>query len=349
MGGISNTGLYWVHIFPLAAFFLKGKRVGFIWISVLFLMMSTILLLHLLHILTLPYDTEMLSILLVSYTFTTLFVHHYEDARSSYQIQTNQLTKELESFNHELQSKVAQEIKKSAQKDTLLILQSKMAGMGEMLGHISHQWKQPLATLSVIQSNMAMNASVNREINSDLRQDIHNIHFQIGYMSTTMRDFLNYYKTDNAIHTFLVKTIISQIKNYLNTSLMQHHIDLIFEYNNNEQILGYENALMQVLITLISNAKEAHILYKSPNPFIQVTFLSNSSTYVITVDDNAGGIDTAIKSLIFDAHFTTKVHGNGLGLYMAKEIINDKMKGEIEVHNIPQGSRFTIVLPKISL
>jgi C4-dicarboxylate-specific signal transduction histidine kinase len=228
-------------------------------------------------------------------------------------------------------------------------MQSKMAGMGEMLGHISHQWKQPLATLSVIQTNLRMQLELQDVQDENILKNITDTQLQIEYMNTTMKDFLNYYNKDKGVSSFTFATLMSRISNYLSSTLRLSSMQLTIHNPEDVKLHTYENAMMQVLINLISNAKEALLAQKISNPSIHIEANLQADNIIITVQDNAGGIDPSIIAFVFQAHFTTKAHGNGLGLHMSHEIVTQRMHGTLNVINNNNGALFTIIVPYISL
>jgi two-component system, NtrC family, C4-dicarboxylate transport sensor histidine kinase DctB len=312
-------------------------------------MMLSLLLAHSVNFITLPYDPISLLIVMVTFAVNAILIAHYETTRAMFETQSKMYHQELQEINNTLEVKIEKEIQKGQKKDALLSMQSKMAGMGEMLGHISHQWKQPLATLSIIQTNLRMQLELQDLEDESILNNITDAELQIEYMNTTMKDFLNYYNKDQCISSFTFETLMKRTTNFLSSTLKLSSIELTLHNPDDVKLHTYENAMMQVLINLISNAKEALLAQKTVNPTIYIEAKLQADNIIITVQDNAGGIDPSIIDFLFQAHFTTKAHGNGLGLYMSHEIVTQRMHGTLSVINNNNGALFTIIVPYILL
>ena len=256
-----------------------------------------------------------------------------------------------------------EDYKKAIQKDTqiivekekLLVQQSKMAIMGEMIGNIAHQWKQPLSLISMSNALIQMDREKIIEVEEkEVKTAIENIDNSVQHLSDTIDDFRNFFKPSKekgyfSIEKVFIKTfklIDSQFKN----SLIVIHKDI-----KDIQAFGYENELLQVIINILKNAKDEFI--KKDTNIKRLLFISTTketNMLVIKIRDNAGGIPENIINKIFEAYFTTKADndGTGIGLYMSKQIV-DGMNGELKVSNIEYefegenfiGAEFTISIP----
>jgi len=259
----------------------------------------------------------------------------------------NDITK-IKVSQEELKLKVEDEVKKNRAKDRILIQQSKLASMGEMIGNIAHQWRQPLNNVSLILQFIRDNYK-NEAVSSDkLEKFINKANTHIDYMSETIDDFRNFYKPSKTQHEFSLKecidTLLYMIKNQYASENITIHFDSI-----DVVITNYENELKQSLLNILNNAKDALISKKENNDFdalINISLEHNENMVKIEIINNGGNIKDDIIDRIFEPYFTTKFEhqGTGIGLYMTKSIIETNMKGKIEVENIKDGVKFIITL-----
>ena len=231
--------------------------------------------------------------------------------------------------------KINLEAKNSLEKEKLMLQQSKMAIMGEMIANIAHQWKQPLNLISISSGLIKINQEVKDfSTPEEINKTIDNIDTSVKYLSETIDDFRNFFKPDKEKSYFHISDSINQTIKLVSSQFKNNSIELLQEIENVE-LLGYQNELSQVLINILKNAKDE--LVKLDNSKRRLVFIKTYVEYqnlIIEIKDNAGGIPENIKDKIFDAYFTTKKddEGTGIGLYMSKQII-EGMKGKIEVSN----------------
>jgi len=228
-------------------------------------------------------------------------------------------------------------------KDKLFLKQSKLAAMGEMVGAIAHQWRQPLNTLALqtqfIEDDFEDGLVDEKYLNNYAKESMK----MINFMSKTIDDFRNFFTIDKIKKEFSVREKISQTSNMLISQLKSHEIELD-SCENDFTILGYESEFQQVILNLINNAKDALVENEVNSPKITIDVKTNKDEGIITIKDNAGGIPSEVIDRIFEPYFTTKEQGKGtgLGLYMSKMIIEDNMGAEISVKNEKEGAVFTI-------
>ena len=263
-----------------------------------------------------------------------------------------EINKDLENrIEKEIQQRV--EIEKQAlsekrKSDQLLIQQSKLAMLGEMIGNIAHQWRQPLMEVSSI--FMFIDAyNEKKKLTPELLQEkLEEGDSLIEYMSKTIEDFRNYYKPEKQKEEFFIKDSICSALFILDSSLKNSNIKVesLFE-DESLKIKSFKNEFSQALLNIITNAKDILIQRTIENPTIYIKVQKENETISITLEDNAGGIDENILPKIFDPYFTTKhkSQGTGIGLYMTKMIIENNMNGKIEVCNTKLGAKFNIMLP----
>jgi PAS domain S-box-containing protein len=246
---------------------------------------------------------------------------------------------------------IMDDITERVQQKQFLIQQSKLAEMGDMIAAIAHQWNEPLVELSAlvqdIQTSYLLNELKDMEVNNFVNDSM----VQIKYMSKTLSDFRNFLKPSNKKRLFSISKALNEINEIIGKQVFYSNIEMSFNYKNeNEELLvyGYENEFKQVLLNLINNAKNK-IVEKNTGfakkSHININIEKSQDYNIIEIKDDGGAIDEKIIKSIFDPYFTTKESGTGFGLYMAKVIIEDKMRGIIKVRNDNEDVIFTIKLP----
>ena len=232
-------------------------------------------------------------------------------------------------------------------KDEIMIAQSRHAAMGEMISMIAHQWRQPISVIAIDASNILADVeleSINEEF---LREVSGRIINQTQELSKTIDDFRDFFKPDKVAEDVLVQKIIDDTMAVIGKSLENSSIEIRLEISQELQIKTYSRELMQVLINIIKNAKEAFEPLAKEEKTISITVKQESDTIEVKIMDNAGGVDKTIIKQIFDPYFTTKgvKNGTGLGLYMSKTIVEKHLRGILDVYNNNEGACFSIKLP----
>ena len=248
--------------------------------------------------------------------------------------------------NKTLHKKVKEELDKQREQENLLIQQSKLAALGEMIGNIAHQWRQPISAVSAIMMNIKWTA-ISHGVNKDfLDERISEANEQLKYMSQTIDDFRGFFKPDKEKEVFDLKEEVKKAYKILSASLENDNINLQIYVNSKIEIFGYANEFSQVVLNIISNAKYVLVERKIKNPRIEIHLSKDDNNIYCEIKDNAGGIESKYISRIFEPYFTTKEHnGTGIGLYISKEIIQKHMKGTLMVKNKDKGASFMILLP----
>ncbi|MCK5111216.1 MAG: HAMP domain-containing histidine kinase [Arcobacteraceae bacterium] len=250
----------------------------------------------------------------------------------------------LNKLNYELEDKVVNEVAKRMEQQKILIRQSKLASMGEMIGNIAHQWRQPLNSLNVNIENLEFDYEdgvIDKEfLEKFIIEQTKTLHF----MSRTIDNFRNFYRIDKQKAEFSVKEAIEDSVNIQISELNKYNIKIDLT-GEDFIIYGFENEFLQVIMNLISNAKDAIIESKQENGQIDILLINHLTNKVI-VTDNGGGIPFDIIERIFEPYYTTKEQGKGtgMGLYMSKMIIEDNMGGKISVSSVDGGAKFIIEL-----
>ena len=259
----------------------------------------------------------------------------------------------LKKMYEELNEKIKIEIKKNEEKTRISIQQSRMASMGEMLENIAHQWRQPLSTISVAASGIEIKKELNILNDEELSDSLRHIKNATQYLSNTIDDFRNFFVKDKIPSNINIRNTLNKTIDLISSTLAKEEITLIRNIQN-INFTSYENELIQVLMNIFINAKDALANRKSEKLII-VVIKQIEDNLVIKIKDNAGGVDSSIIDKIFEPYFTTKhqFNGTGIGLYMSKLIVEKHLIGEISVKNIDfifnsktyRGALFELVLP----
>lgn len=256
-------------------------------------------------------------------------------------------TRELEKTLQDLQVETAERIQAMGalrEKEQLLIQQSRQAAMGEMIGNIAHQWRQPLNTLGLYTQMLGIYYGMPDFNKEFLDNSIAKSMEIIKHMSKTIDDFRDYFKPEKEKADFYVIEAIKNTLSLLEGNFNNPKITIDFVEQDNPVINGYHNEFAQVFLNILNNARDAIIEREIADGRVTITICSENGSAVVTVADNAGGIPDEVISKIFDPYFTTKGPqvGTGIGLFMSKTIIEKNMGGRLTVRNTDLGAEFRI-------
>ena len=278
-----------------------------------------------------------LGTILVAAFIAFIILQNIRFLHNSLESMVEKKTKELQNLNRNLKLKIEEEVKKSREKDEIMFRQSRLAAMGEMIGNIAHQWRQPLNALSLIIQSF----QTKKMLGIPLSDDFINEQVEQGYlltenMSKTIDDFRNFFDPNKKRDYFDVKENIAKNIEILSKYYNRYGIDINFICKQNFKILGYQNEFSQVIINLFSNSKDALNDTKPTRKLIEVRIYSDDKYGYVEIIDNGGGIKQDIIDRIFEPYFTTKHKsvGTGIGLYMSGQIIEKHMGGELIAENI---------------
>ncbi|RXJ68913.1 histidine kinase [Halarcobacter ebronensis] len=229
------------------------------------------------------------------------------------------------------------------EKEKLLIHKSKLISMGEMINNIAHQWRQPLTHLGYINMNLQLALEDEKIDRMFVKDKICESNEQIDFMSNTINSFRDFYKPEKEKELFYISQAVQNSIDIMKPLLDIYDIKLEFIVIKDKKVRSYKNEYSQVILNLITNAKDELILKSITNPtiVIRVDLVENKS--ITTVCDNAGGINSKIIDKIFEPYFSTKDAGSGIGLYMSKTIISSHFKGELTVENKKLGACFSVI------
>lgn len=250
----------------------------------------------------------------------------------------------LRKAHDELERRVTERTAELREKDRILMLQSRQAAMGEMIGNIAHQWRQPLNSLGCIVQSLPLmldSGELNRSALESMADKVMGI---ILHMSHTIDDFRNYFKPDKEKTRFYVFKAVSRTVSFIEESFRSQGISVNVRADDNPVINGYPNEYSQVLLNILINARDAFVERKTELPLVTIIISGESGSSVVTIADNAGGIPEDLIDKVFDPYFTTKApdKGTGVGLFMSKGIIERNMGGRLTVRNTEHGAEFMI-------
>jgi len=347
----NHLNILWIVTAPILIFFFMNKRGGVVMFTVVMLFILALILSGY------PYTPAEYITLTGAFLTTTFIMYIYEFVKESekkrilryntqLQKEVAKQTKRYRELNSHLQERIAEEVAKQTEQEQMLLMQCRMASMGEMMAAIAHQWRQPLMNINAILLNIDRAVEQTPPDLHYLRGRIDEIASITTHMSQTIEDFRNLFNPKEEKSTFLLHESITEVLTLLKNNLRSVDVTL---HSCKEPVLmyGFKRELVQVFIILFSNAVEIMQTRGIHPKKLTITATCDKAEVCITVEDNGGGIDDAHLAKIFDPYFTTKEQsgGTGLGLYIAKIIIEHNFGGGLSVRNSAEGACFTLTLP----
>ncbi|MEA3353260.1 MAG: PAS domain-containing protein, partial [Campylobacterota bacterium] len=246
------------------------------------------------------------------------------------------------------------DITQEKESEKLIAEQSKHVAMGEMIGNIAHQWRQPLSAMSTTATGMQVQKDIGILTDELFNKGCDSINQTAVYLSKTIDDFRDFIKGDRKQVEFNLKENVESFLHLVEGNIKNNDINLIVDIQEDIMINGYPNELIQCFINIFNNAKDELKKLQGDRYFIVYAKLKNDKVY-ITFKDNAGGIPEDVLPHLFEPYFTTKhkSQGTGLGLSMTYNLIIEGMSGSIKAQNSLfeykgnsfRGASFTIMLP----
>lgn len=237
--------------------------------------------------------------------------------------------------------------KEITEQKSLMITQSRFAAMGEMMSMIAHQWRQPLSTTTLMIANERVKSMMKNKEPTQHDKILEKISDTMVYLSDTIDDFQTYFKPEKATQKIDIKSLIQRVKQFTDSRLFVAKVKLHIEEYENEFIEIYVNEVVQAILNICNNAIDILEETNVDNRNIWIKIKNKKESLIIYIEDSGGGIDEEIIEKIFDPYFSNKSkNGTGLGLYMAKMIIETHILGTLNVVNTSRGACFIIKLPK---
>lgn len=248
-------------------------------------------------------------------------------------------------MNLSLEKRVQSAIDELREKDNLLISQSRYAALGEMIGNIAHQWRQPLNAVGILIQNIWEYYNQGKLDSEYLQRNVEKGTLLIQHMSQTIDDFRNFFKPEQEKRQFPASESLYKTISLIEASLKSNNIELEIKQEDEALLTGFPNEFSQALLNLLGNAKDVLLEKNILHAKIRVHLYLENNRFVLTVADNGGGVPENIMNRIFEPYFTTKKSGTGIGLYMTRTIIEKHMGGTLSFQNTKEGALFKIDLP----
>lgn len=250
----------------------------------------------------------------------------------------------LEEMNRTLEERISSEVEQSRQKDRLIFQQARQAAMGEVLHSIAHEWRQPLNNIAIYVQSLELMHRDGLLTKEQLESDVRIIMDLIMSMSNTIDDFRSFFRHDNTIKRFNVAHQVQQALRYISSRLEQSGIRYEIEQLSEIEIDSNPSEYTQVLLNILNNAVDALQVTSPDHAIIRITIDAVEGCSAVTISDTGGGIPDEILPRIFDPYFTTKPigTGTGIGLYMAKVIVEKNLGGRLMASNTAEGASFRL-------
>jgi signal transduction histidine kinase len=328
-----SSGLYYANqeinvlvfllIFPIFAFSIRGIKEGLIWV----LIFLSILLLGYLYKMD-EYNPMSYLFFIISYTMIAYLLFHYR----SFEI------KIFEQYS-EIQEK----------KDHLLLQQTKYANMGEMLGAIIHQWRQPLSEISSNAMLIEVESKYKERLDKEVvKKSIEDINTLMLFMSKTLDSFQLVYKRDTSNEHFLLPLAINDTISVFKSVIRD--IDITLDYDTHKEgsfyMHGIKEDIFNIFLILLKNSQDAFTESNNKNKKITISLTNEENSITINYQDNAGGISLEPTEKVFEQNSSSKKSGMGIGLYIVKKLITHRYNGQIGVQNVDGGVLFEFCLAK---
>ncbi len=352
----------WLLTYPALIFFYKGDRSWIAWIALLIL---SLYLTKLQPFIPIQYSMRDITYLSVVLSIMTIVIYFYKNridvGNATIRTQKEQLekltaeleskvlakTEELRKLNAELEDKVEKKAQQIVEKDAVILTQSRQAAMGEMISMIAHQWRQPLSTITLQISNIKIKSMLGHASVEETNDALEHISETIIYLSETIDDFQSFFRPNREKEEVSICELLNRGINFAEPRIKVANIDLHYHCDKVEKIMTHSNDFTQVIINIINNSVDALLEHKIIKPVIKIAAILKQEIVEIRISDNGGGIDKEIMHKVFEPYFSTKgKNGTGLGLYMSKMIIENKLGGNLMVSNNAAGAEFIIEIPR---
>ncbi len=251
----------------------------------------------------------------------------------------------LVALNQSLEERIERAVAEIRSKDQLLITQGRQAAMGEMIGNIAHQWRQPLNALALVLANLRDLARSGGLDPPAIEEAVGDSNRLIQKMSSTINDFRDFFTPEKKKSVFSGRAAVLQTLALIEASYHHAGIEIVFDETADVSLLGFSNEYSQIVLNLLANAKQAIQATKVARGRVTLRLETRHGLGCLVLRDNGGGIPDAILDKIFDPYFSTKDGGSGIGLYMSRQIAEKSLGGRLEARNAEGGAEFTVLTP----
>jgi len=294
-------------------------------------------------------QTLLLFLLFLSFAilFSYFVSEKIEEYFENYQRTVKAKSDALIELNETLERRVHEEIEKRREQEQILLQKSKFIALGEMISNIAHQWRQPLSELSSVFMAVKFRYTLGKLDDEYMNKKSKEAENLIEYMSHTIDDFRNFFMPKKEKQKFFISNAIDGVMIINGKALKHNEIDVDINVTQDIELYSYMNEYEQVVLNILSNAKDILLSRKIKSPQIKMYTHIEKDYITLNIEDNAGGIEEDIIDKIFEPYFSTKndSDGTGIGLYMSKIIIEKNMKGKLKVVNTKEGAKFEITVP----
>ncbi|WP_320033754.1 HAMP domain-containing sensor histidine kinase [Halarcobacter sp.] len=280
-------------------------------------------------------NISIIFVFVFSIALSLIVISNFRKLHFNLEVAVNEKTKELQELNESLEKRIKMEVANSRKKDLIMFQQSKLVSLGEMLGNIAHQWRQPLGSLMMIIQSFQTKMELGKLSYDFVEKKTQDAVLLAENMSNTLEDFQNFFSPNKDKILFSVKDCVKHSIELSKYMLEKENIKLNLIVDKDIQIHGFYNELSHVILNMISNSKDA-LKNIDTKRVIKIVVKEYKDNVRINVYDNGGGIDETILPQIFEPYYTTKYKsaGTGIGLYMSKQIIEKHMNGNIKCKNV---------------
>jgi C4-dicarboxylate-specific signal transduction histidine kinase len=351
-----HIGLLWFTSIIYLTFYYLGQTEGLKWVAMMTLITTLALLMLPNHI---AFDLEIFFIWISNIFFIVGIMRRYEKIKENAEkeiikhqerltIEIEEKTKELQELNRTLETRIDKEIEKNQKQQQELIERSKHIYIGEMISMLAHQWRQPLAAISSSVNTLKLRNMLGTYDAKYFDERLNRISSYSHELSQTINDFKDFFQTTTQQESSSLAKMTTGVLAIVFPLLEAKDIQIEKSYQSHQRVKTYVNEVQQVILALIQNAIDIIEKNKIKAPKITLNIYQNEQMHILEVSDNAGGVPVEIIDDIFTPYFSTKEIKNktGLGLYMAKSIIEDHCQGRLEVENTKEGALFRIELPQ---
>lgn len=252
--------------------------------------------------------------------------------------------RQLKEMNQTLVERVAQEVEDNLEKDRMMMRQAREAVMGEMIGNVAHQWKQPLNNLALNLQEMQYSHQIRALTAEEMNRGTERSMELIRFMSQTIDDFKNFFSPQKSVRPFSLANEVERALSFVSSSYRDKSLTLEKHIQEDTQLNGVSNELVQILMNILQNAADAFEGKAIDEPLVAVRVSREQGRALVEIRDNAGGIAPDMLGRIFEAYATSKKNGSGIGLYMSRMIIEKSFGGTITAANVEGGAEFRILL-----
>lgn len=294
--------------------------------------------------------TEIINIIALILMIIVLYlINRHYNHKEELSFEVDKKTKELKELNENLEAKIEFETKRNRQKDKQMYDHAKNAQMGEMIGNIAHQWRQPLSLISTVASGLKLKIEFDLFEKKDAVKELDSLNNTAQHLSETIDIFRDYIKNEKKVEEVVLQDRLDYAMAIVGPSLNSKHIKLInkIDYEEKVNIKIVVGELSQVLINIFNNAKDVLDEKEIREKWVKISIKKSEEIVTIYIEDNAGGIKDDVLPKIFDPYFTTKhqSQGTGIGLYMSAQIVEKHLHGKLYAKNSDNGAVFVIEIP----